>query len=314
MRLGYVQTIRGAVWCLFGAIAHSLYISTGHGILVSIASSSVLVFKSTHSQEHSTTKALYGKAMSQHRTYISVLVDGYVSKSYGPKEAERYFQSLLKSNSVPDSCRDGHSFVVTSVPHHIRTQFPTQNAWVLDRGVMGPGTVVPQILWTPQTITDRRQHVAEAQLQLPIFFVHTNGSLGLSLETAISGRCHNLVHAQYCAPLGPQTTTHIRIGWPGYHVFRRQVQIRDETPQKNTVTLSKFAQHVGRSVEAFLKACHPENGNPVPKCLPDFENPAPKWRVGGREGIQPNEIMIIGAIHVSSGSWMPILQLNHYIL
>jgi hypothetical protein len=200
-------------------------------------------------------------------------VDGYVS-CYGPREAVGYFQCLLKTNSVPDMCRDGHSFIVTSVPRHIQTQFPNQTAWVIDRRVMGAGTVVPQTLWTPQTHTDRRQHVAEAQLQLPIFFVHANGSLGLSLETAMSGRCQSLVHAHYCAPLGPQTTTHIRIGvsdifgavvhiqftdsvptlqWPGYHIFRRQVQIRDETPQKNTVTLTKFAQHVGRSVEAFLR-------------------------------------------------------------
>ena len=113
---------------------------------------------------------------------------------------------------IPASCRDGYSFIVTSVPPHIQTQFPDQNAWVLDRRVMSAGTVVPQTLWTPHIITDRRQHVIEAQLQLPIFFVHTNGSLGLSLETAMSGRCNTLIHAQYCAPLGPHTTTHICIG------------------------------------------------------------------------------------------------------
>ena len=137
-------------------------------------------------------------------------MDGYVSNSF--VQAEGYFKSLLKSNSIPASYRDGYSFVVTFVPRHIQTQFPNQNAWVLDRRVMSAGTVVPQTLWTPHTVTDRRQHVAEAHLQLPIFFVHTNGSLGLSLEAAMSGRCHTLVHAQYCAPLGPPTTTHIRIG------------------------------------------------------------------------------------------------------
>ena len=72
-------------------------------------------------------------------------------------------------------------------------------------------------------------------------------------------------------------------------------------PQRNTVTLSKFAQLVGRFVDAFLK-----NGEV------DFENPVPQWRIGER-GIQPHEIMIIGAIQVSSGGWMPILQLTRYI-
>ena len=31
------------------------------------------------------------------------------------------------------------------------------------------------------------------------------------------------------------------------------MQIRDETPQRNTITLSKFAQHVGRSVHVSIK-------------------------------------------------------------
>jgi hypothetical protein len=37
------------------------------------------------------------------------------------------------------------------------------------------------------------------------------------------------------------------------------------------------------------------------------------WRIG-EGGIVREDIMIIGAIHVSAGSWMPILQLNCYIL
>jgi hypothetical protein len=41
--------------------------------------------------------------------------------------------------------------------------------------------------------------------------------------------------------------------WPGYNEFRRQVQIRDETPAKNPITVAKFAHHVGRSVEAFFR-------------------------------------------------------------
>ena len=77
---------------------------------------------------------------------------------------------------------------------------------------MNAGTVVPQTLWTPHTVTDRRQHVEEAELQLPIFFMHADGRLGLPLEAAVSGRCYSLLNAQYFAPLGRQTTTHIRVG------------------------------------------------------------------------------------------------------
>jgi hypothetical protein len=42
------------------------------------------------------------------------------------------------------------------------------------------------------------------------------------------------------------------------------------------------------------------------------ENPVPQWQIG-EGGVQPHEIVIIGAIQVSSGGWMPILQLTRYI-
>jgi hypothetical protein len=41
--------------------------------------------------------------------------------------------------------------------------------------------------------------------------------------------------------------------WPGYNEFKRQVQIKDETSANNPITVAKFARHVGRSVEAFLR-------------------------------------------------------------
>ena len=71
--------------------------------------------------------------------------------------------------------------------------------------------VVPQTLWIPHNATDRRNHVEEAPLQMPIFFQHTDGNLGLPLDVAISGRCDSLLNAQHFAPLGPHTTTYIRI-------------------------------------------------------------------------------------------------------
>jgi hypothetical protein len=77
---------------------------------------------------------------------------------------------------------------------------------------MDTGTVIPQILWIPHTVTDRKQHVQDAELQKPIFFYHTDGRLGLTLEAASSGRCNTLMNSQCYAPLGPQTTTQIRIG------------------------------------------------------------------------------------------------------
>jgi hypothetical protein len=47
---------------------------------------------------------------------------------------------------------------------------------------------------------------------MPIFFLHADGRLGLPLDAAVIGRCDTLLNAQFPAPLGSQTTTHIRIG------------------------------------------------------------------------------------------------------
>ena len=49
-------------------------------------------------------------------------------------------------------------------------------------------------------------------------------------------------------------------------------------------------------------------------CQPDVGNPDLRWRIG-EGGIRPSDVMVIGAVHVSSasGSWMPILQLNRYL-
>ena len=143
-----------------------------------------------------------------------LLVDGYIPACFGPQSAERYFTCLLKSNTIPASRHsgsEGDPFLIASVPRHIRDNSPNQTDWVLDRMVVGGGIVVPQPLWTPHTVTDRRNHVEEAPLQMPIFLQHTDGRLGLPLDVAISGRCNSLLNAQLFAPLGPQTTTYIRI-------------------------------------------------------------------------------------------------------
>jgi hypothetical protein len=47
---------------------------------------------------------------------------------------------------------------------------------------------------------------------MPIFFMNMDGRLGLPLDAAVIGRCDTLLNAQFPAPLGPQVTTHVRIG------------------------------------------------------------------------------------------------------
>jgi hypothetical protein len=84
--------------------------------------------------------------------------------------------------------------------------------WLLDYGIVRTGTVIPQALWSPENVNEHRKHVVEAILQMPIFFVQQDGSLGISLDDALNGHCHTLRDARMRAQFGGKTTTHIRIG------------------------------------------------------------------------------------------------------
>ncbi|KAI9440544.1 hypothetical protein H4582DRAFT_1937640 [Lactarius indigo] len=241
-----------------------------------------------------------------------LLVDGYISRAFNPKGAEEYFSHLLKTKNwkvlhltLPSPREPSVVFVIQEASRHLQTPpFMDSNGvpfWLLDYAIKEPGTVVPQTLWIPHHKNDLKQHVEEANLQLPIFFIHGNGSLGLSLEAAALGQCRTLRDANVHAQLGGKNHhTHPNLG---YQDFKRQVQIRDETTAHNPITVAKFAQHVGRSVDAFLGFVSKENLN----------SSKPNWEIGN-SGINRANIRVIGAVHVSAGSWMPILQLNFYVI
>jgi len=73
------------------------------------------------------------------------------------------------------------------------------------------GTVVPQRRWTPADEVDIRRHVQDAALQLPVFFVNRNGSVGFWLPDILEGRDSELYNRDIQAQLGGRTTAHIRI-------------------------------------------------------------------------------------------------------
>jgi hypothetical protein len=148
----------------------------------------------------------------------TLLVDGYISQTFRSRAAEQYFLELLKSTSFPPHAslsytgREGYIFFVYSVPTHIAARFPNPpDHWLLDRGIVDRGTVVPQKMWSPHSAVERRRYVERAELQMPVFFEDRDRGLGLSLEATLDGRCHVLRDANDTAPLGQKTTAHIRI-------------------------------------------------------------------------------------------------------
>ncbi|KAI0041045.1 hypothetical protein FA95DRAFT_1683444 [Auriscalpium vulgare] len=228
-------------------------------------------------------------------------LNGYISNTFSPNGAQYYFACLLKVQSPnlhPTWSPQGWPGAAFITLGNGQTR-------LLDY-YFNPssGSVIPQRLWFPHSVTDQRQYVAEAQLESPVFFVHENGALGVTLPNALTGNCHSLRGVRHAAPIGGKASTHLRIAWPGYKDWKRQFQTRDETPDRNPITLEKFVRHVGRSVDAFLQQCE---GDPMQRA-----NPA--YMIGGPTGIRREEITIIGVVHVSAGSWQPIIKLSRIIL
>ena len=148
----------------------------------------------------------------------ALLIDGYISQTFQSRGAEQYFLNLLKSSSIPPHTtlsymsNGGDFFFVYSVPPYIPSQFSNlPGLWLLDRGIMDGGTVVPQTMWSSHSASDRRKHVEMGKLQMPVFFEDKDQAVGVSLEASVEDQYHALRHANNPAPLGHKTTTHIRI-------------------------------------------------------------------------------------------------------
>jgi hypothetical protein len=147
----------------------------------------------------------------------TLLVDGYISRSFTSRAAEEYFFHLLKRNHIPayrvvsypgsESCY----FVLDSASPHGQVRPLPESDWVLDRSMMAMGTVVPQAMWSPPSVEEKRRLVGEAELQMPIFFEGPDGKLGIPLEAAASGPCGGLTNAQEIARVGQRSILNVRI-------------------------------------------------------------------------------------------------------
>ena len=146
----------------------------------------------------------------------SFLTDGYIAYTLRPQDAENHLTILFKMN--PQVVRANAflhrgAFYVFNQPT-IWTQpplnFDGRPGWLLDYHIRPGGSVVPQQIWFPQGQGDWRRYVEQAQLQMPLFFVKADGSLGVPVGDAAAGQMY-LLGANEPAPFGDKTTTKIRI-------------------------------------------------------------------------------------------------------
>lgn len=96
---------------------------------------------------------------------------------------------------------------------------------------------------------------------------------------------------------------------------------RDETHSRNPITMARFMKHIGTSVDTFFRVRSSRFDNHCPQMIlstglhvNDYVATNHRWQIGEAGGIKQEDAIVIGAINASAGSWMPILQLNRYVL
>jgi hypothetical protein len=151
-----------------------------------------------------------------------ILIDGCISYMLGPRVSECYFSCLFKERIQstllrwnvrywPGACFTSQGVLTAAAEALIRDEHQHPE-WLIDYDARDlKGTVVPQALWVPRSQNATTKFVLDAVLQLPIFFVCSDGTVGLPLQEAIEGPGRTLLWAQQPAPVGRHATFHLRI-------------------------------------------------------------------------------------------------------
>jgi hypothetical protein len=283
----------------------------------------------------------------QHTVQRDLCIDGYIAQMFGPQAAQKYHVSLRREPGQTQLQADvagTDAFLATPLPG------PTsgQHGWVTDYAVKDRGPVIRQKIWTPKKESDKRRWVDHDQLHPPIFFIHKDGKdLGLPLMDAAGGDCRCLRGAEETAPVGTSAHAEIRINvssifcvhspelmmnvypsqWCGYLDWSRQILIQRQTQPKETISLETFAKNVAKKTKDFMEvflillptflqetdARTYQNAKNKEMIAENKDNDCdqPERYPIGDEHISPGDVILIGTVQVSHGSWMPILQLNN---
>lgn len=174
--------------------------------------------------------------------------------------------------------------------------------WDLARGYPNTrGIPVPQKMYKPHTQSDRRRYVEEVELEPPIMFILQGPTeCGIPLRDALTGKYIRLLGRDdpMFRERGPSVS--IRLRWPGYGNWSRQIPTKDFRSPPCPITRSKLAKNIARTVERFIK-------EKARAAMDTDEDPG--WKVGPGH-ITIDDLVLVGLQHVSKGSWQCHLRLN----
>ncbi|KAJ7224453.1 hypothetical protein GGX14DRAFT_548916 [Mycena pura] len=168
-------------------------------------------------------------------------------------------------------------------------------------GVSGP--FVPQLMYKPHTNSDRRRYVEEVDMEAPIhFWVENPSECGIPLADALHSRVRRLLKRDETVFEGRGPSVSIRLEWPGYRQWSRQIPTKDFRSPPGPITRAKLAKNVAKCVQRFIQE---RQGQPME------DEADPRWRVGtGSNQIKLEDLILVSIHHVSMGSWQPHLRLR----
>ncbi|RPD64280.1 hypothetical protein L226DRAFT_544881 [Lentinus tigrinus ALCF2SS1-7] len=162
------------------------------------------------------------------------------------------------------------------------------------------GPLVPQKTYRPHTLSDRRRYVEEVQLEEPImFFTHHPAGCGIMLKDAIASKFSTLIDRDDSMFEGRGPSVSIRLNWPGYAPWSRQIPTRDFRSPPHPITRAKLARNVAKTISRFIQEMESQQQEDANEA---------KWKVGS-SGIKLENLMLVGLQHVSMGSWQAHVRL-----
>ncbi|KAF9563956.1 hypothetical protein CPC08DRAFT_632050 [Agrocybe pediades] len=166
----------------------------------------------------------------------------------------------------------------------------------------GAGPFVPQLMYKPHTTSDRKRYVEEVLLEAPLYFVCEHPQeYGISLKDALHSRTRRLRDRDQVVFEGRGPSVSIRLEWPGYRQWSRQIPTKDFRSPPQPITMAKLAKNVAKCVQRFMQDR---------KAMPMEDDADHRWRIGdGPNDIKLEDLVLVSIHHVSLGSWQPQLRL-----
>ena len=185
-----------------------------------------------------------------------------------PKSPSNYMMTPnLMMSSYSPSMGSLHHFdeqsQVSGISPMATNSTPPPSVLDLIQGIPAIGVMLPQRTYRPHTQSDRRRYVEEVILEQPIMFYMQNPQgCGISCRDALNSKFMRLVGRddQMFNNRGPSVS--IRLMWPGYAPWSRQIPTRDFRTPPGPITRSKLAKNVAKTVQRFLDVSDVPINNP----------------------------------------------------